>query len=129
MLNLFSNSITSLERGLNYASLQQKAIANNIANVDTPNYKSQEVSFKQFLKKKSDLLQANRTNDRHFAFTYSSAGTIIAKKNLSYNENGNNVDMDQEMSKLAANQIYYNALTDRLSSKFSSLSNVIRGGR
>ncbi|OKL37144.1 flagellar basal body rod protein FlgB [Domibacillus mangrovi] len=128
-MNLFSSSITSLERGLNYASMQQKAIANNIANVDTPNYKSQEVSFKQALRKKTDLLQANRTNDRHFVFTYSSDGTIIAKKNLSYNESGNNVDIDQEMSDLAANQIYYNALTDRLSSKFSSLSNVIRGGR
>lgn len=128
-MKLFSNSITSLERGLDYASLQQKAIANNIANVDTPNYKSQEVNFKQVLQQKSDLLQANRTNDRHFMFSSSSDGTIIAKRNLSYNESGNNVDMDQEMSDLATNQIYYNALTDRLSSKFSSLSNVIRGGR
>ncbi|OAH53755.1 flagellar biosynthesis protein FlgB [Domibacillus aminovorans] len=128
-MNLFSNSITSLEHGLNYASLQQKAIANNIANVDTPNYKSQEVSFKQILEKKSDSLQANRTNERHFTFSSTSDGTIIAKRNLSYNESGNNVDIDQEMSDLATNQIYYNALTDRLSSKFSSLSNVIRGGR
>ncbi|WP_018392341.1 flagellar basal body rod protein FlgB [Bacillus sp. 37MA] len=128
-MNLFSNSITSLEHGLNYASLQQKAIANNIANVDTPNYKSQEVSFKQILEKKSDSLQANRTNERHFTLSSTSDGTIIAKRNLSYNESGNNVDIDQEMSDLATNQIYYNALTDRLSSKFSSLSNVIRGGR
>lgn len=109
--------------------MQQKAIANNIANVDTPNYKSQEVSFRQILEKKSDSLQANRTHERHFTFSSTSDGTIIAKKNLSYNESGNNVDIDQEMSDLATNQIYYNALTDRLSSKFSSLSNVIRGGR
>ncbi len=128
-MNLFSNSIASLEHGLNYASLQQKAIANNIANVDTPNYKSQEVSFRQILEKKSDSLQANRTNDRHFTFSSTSDGTIIVKRNLSYNESGNNVDIDQEMSDLATNQIYYNALTDRLSSKFLSLSNVIRGGR
>lgn len=128
-MNLFSNSITSLERGLNYAALQQRAIANNIANVDTPNYKSQEVSFRQILEEKSNSLQANRTNERHFTFSSTSDGAIIAKRNLSYNESGNNVDIDQEMSDLATNQIYYNALTDRLSSKFSSLSNVIRGGR
>jgi flagellar basal-body rod protein FlgB len=128
-LKLFSDSITSLEQGLNYATVQQKAIANNIANIDTPNYKSQEVNFKHVLENKKNSLQANRTNERHFTFSSSSNGTIIAKRNLSYNEGGNNIDIDQEMSDLATNQIYYNALTDRLSSKFSSLSNVIRGGR
>ena len=33
------------------------------------------------------------------------------------------------MTDLATNQIYYNALADRLSGKFSSLQNVIRGGK
>jgi flagellar basal-body rod protein FlgB len=33
------------------------------------------------------------------------------------------------MSDLATNQIYYNALVDQLNSKFSTLQNVIRGGK
>ncbi|OMP68595.1 flagellar basal body rod protein FlgB [Domibacillus epiphyticus] len=128
-MKLFSDSITSLERGLDYAALKQKTIADNIANVDTPNYKSREVSFKRILSNAGETLAANRTDQRHFEFSASSDGTIIAKRNLTYNESGNNVDIDQEMSDLAKNQIYYNALTDRLSSKFSSLTNVIKGGR
>ena len=38
------------------------------------------------------------------------------------------MDIDKEMADLASNQIYYNALIERISGKFSSLQNVIRGG-
>ena len=54
---------------------------------------------------------------------------IISTNPVSYNESGNSVDIDQEMADLATNQIYYNALTERISGKFSSLQNVIRGGK
>ena len=53
----------------------------------------------------------------------------MTKNQVSYNESGNSVDIDQEMADLATNQIYYNALTERISGKFSSLQNVIRGGK
>ena len=45
-----------------------------------------------------------------------------------YNHNGNNVDVDHEMAELAKNQLYYQAVVDRLNGKFSSLEKVIRGG-
>ena len=53
----------------------------------------------------------------------------MTKNQVSYNESGNSVDIDQEMTDLATNQIYYNALIERISGKFSSLQNVIRGGK
>lgn len=129
-LKLFSNSITSLEQGLNTASLRQKTIANNIANAETPNYKAKKVKFSKILEESENSFKANRTDVRHIPFSSSlSTRTAIINQPGSYNENGNSVDLDAEMSSLAENQIYYNALADRLSSKFSSLSNVIRGGR
>ena len=45
-MNLFSGTISRLENALNYSSTKQKVISQNIANVDTPNYKAKEVSFK-----------------------------------------------------------------------------------
>jgi flagellar basal-body rod protein FlgB len=54
---------------------------------------------------------------------------IVNNNQVSYNENGNSVDIDKEMADLAANQIYYNALTERINGKFSTLQNVIRGGK
>lgn len=128
-MKLFSNSITALERGLDYASLQQKVIANNIANVDTPNYKAKSANFQKVMEEVQNSFDAKRTDARHFEFSSAPKSSMLAKKSGAYHENGNSVDLDAEMANLAENQLYYNALADRLSSKFSSLSNVIRGGR
>ncbi len=131
-MNLFSGTISSLENALNYSSTKQKVISQNIANVDTPNYKAKEVSFKAaFNEALGNTIDTYRTDKRHFTFQKDSASpaAIVTKKQLSYNENGNGVDIDKEMSDLAENQIYYNALTERISGKFSTLQNVIRGGR
>lgn len=128
-MKIFSGTIYSLENAVNRSAVKQKVISQNIANVDTPNYKSKEIDFKQSLDSEVSRLLAKKTDHRHVSFesgleTYS----IKSKANTSYQANGNNVDVDREMSDLAENQIYYNALIDRLSSKFNSLKTVIRGG-
>ncbi|RFB19070.1 flagellar basal body rod protein FlgB [Bacillus sp. HNG] len=130
-MKLFSNTIHSLEKALDYSALRQKVISNNIANVDTPNYKAQDVSFKNLLSNEmNSQLRANRTNEKHFEFTSSKRlNSLLATKNdTAYNHNGNNVDIDKEMTLLAENQIYYNAVTERISGKFNTLKTVIKGG-
>jgi len=42
---------------------------------------------------------------------------------------GNAVDMDAEQTKLAENQIYYNALIERMNGKLNTLNTVIKGGK
>jgi flagellar basal-body rod protein FlgB len=131
-MDLFSGTISNLDKALNYSATKQKVISQNIANVDTPNYKAKDVSFKAaFNEALGESLINNRTNVRHFAFdkTNHSSSTIMTKNQVSYNESGNSVDIDQEMTDLATNQIYNNALIERISGKFSSLQNVIRGGK
>ena len=127
-MKLFSNTITTLENAIDYSNQKQKVIAQNIANVDTPNYKAKTVTFKDSL---TSAMNANVTNSKHISFstTNSSSTAVVSKSNVTYNNSGNSVDMDKEMTDLATNQIYYNALIDRISGKFSSLENVIRGGK
>ncbi|MEH7222552.1 flagellar basal body rod protein FlgB [Bacillus sp. JJ1566] len=131
-MKLFSNTIHSLEKALDYSTLRQKVISNNIANVDTPNYKAQDASFKNLLSNEmNSQLKANRTNEKHFEFTTNkrvNGPFVTAKNDTAYNHNGNNVDIDKEMALLAENQIYYNALTERISGKFNTLNTVIKGG-
>jgi flagellar basal-body rod protein FlgB len=132
MLNLFGGTISSLENGLSYSTLKNKAIANNIANVDTPNYKAQEVSFKQYLAdaQQKTGIEANRNDVRHYEFTIEQSTPGVYKyDNFRARHNGNGVNMDAEQVSLADNQIYYNALIDRISGKFSTLNNVVKGGR
>ncbi|MEH6937021.1 flagellar basal body rod protein FlgB [Bacillus sp. JJ664] len=131
-MKLFSNTITALERGLDYSVQKQKAISQNIANADTPNYKAKDVSFKSFLENEMNAnFMANRTNSKHFDFKYgqTSSNSIIEKSDTSYSHNGNNVDLDTEMAQLAENQIYNQALVDRINGQFNTLKSVIRGGK
>ncbi|WP_201713783.1 flagellar basal body rod protein FlgB [Rossellomorea arthrocnemi] len=129
-MKLFSNTFTTLENGLNYASLNQKVISQNIANVDTPNYKAKKVEFKSMLNQSLQQLEATRTNSRHFTFHSTNQNPAIkTKSDFQYNHNGNGVDLDQEMSEMATNQIYFNAISDRINGKFNSLQSVIRGGK
>ncbi len=41
----FGNTINSLENSLDYASMKNSTIANNISNADTPNYKAKKCEF------------------------------------------------------------------------------------
>lgn len=121
-MKLFSNTINSLERAISQSTAKQKVISNNIANVDTPNYKAQEVRFNHALSNEMQKLQAVKTNEKHVDFggANSSGYRIVSKNNTNYQHNGNNVDIDQEMTEMAKNQIQYNALVERLSGKFNS---------
>ncbi|MFC4320188.1 flagellar basal body rod protein FlgB [Litchfieldia salsa] len=127
-MKIFSGTINSLEQALKYASTKQKAISHNIANVDTPNYKAKDVTFKTDL---TNSMRALKTSEKHVEFTGGRTGgiNITTKTGTMFNHNGNNVDIDKEMASLAKNQIYFNAVADRISSKFNSLKTVVKGGK
>lgn len=130
-MKLFGETITSLERGLNYSVTKGKAISQNIANVDTPNYKAKQVSFKEiFDSAQAAEITAYKTNQKHIDFQKRSIQPgVFDVSNFRYRHDGNGVDMDKEQADLAENQIYYNALVDRLNGKFNTLQNVVKGGR
>lgn len=133
-MQLFSKSFQSLEQALSTASLKQRVHSANIANVDTPNYKSKQVSFQSALNNALDnqSISSYKTHAKHLAFsseTTQNTPSIKVNNSTQYTPNGNNVDMDHEMAELAKNQLWYNAVTERVSGKFNSLSTVINGGR
>ncbi|KGX88454.1 flagellar basal body rod protein FlgB [Pontibacillus litoralis] len=131
-MQLFGSVFQSLENGVNYSTKKNQIISNNVANVDTPNYKSKNVHFKDVMANEMDVsFRAKRSHSKHIPFQSSGSKPFVVSTNTStsYTHNGNNVDMDKEMSELANNQIYYRAVVDRLNSKFKGLESVLRGGR
>lgn len=130
-MNLFGGTISNLEYGLKYSTLKNKVIAQNIANVDTPNYKAKDVSFNKMLSDATEkAISAYRTDVRHYDFkTKVSTPGVFSIDNYRYRHNGNGVDMDKEQASLAENTIYYNALIERIGGKFDSLNAVIKGGK
>lgn len=133
---LFSSAaLVALEKGIDATALRQQVIANNVANVNTPDYKKQEVrfeeEFKRAIKNKYEprLLQ---TDSRHLPSTssFSSIGARVSTvQGSSMRQDGNNVDIDEEMINLAENGIRYNAMAKLIGSRFASLKTVISGGR
>lgn len=129
-VDIFSGTIQTLEGALQRANVKQKVISNNIANVDTPNYKAKKVSFKNMLNEESSRIDATKTDYRHIDFKGCESNySIASSKQTSYQQNRNNVDIDQEMSEMAENQIQYQALVERISGKFNSLKTAITGGK
>ena len=67
-MELFSNTFRVLEKSLDYSSSKQKVISQNIANVDTPNYKAKDVAKNSFQGALQASIEAYRTDSRHLNF-------------------------------------------------------------
>ncbi|MDV6376722.1 flagellar basal body rod protein FlgB [Sporosarcina sp. GW1-11] len=129
-MDIYGSTINLLEKGLDYSSAKGKAISQNIANVDTPNYKAKNVDFKQVLSNETSKgLVAYKTDAKHMDFIHSTGSKTFNSFNVRYRQDRNGVDMDKQQADLAANQIYNSALIERLNGKFNSLQSVIKGGR
>ncbi len=119
------NYINVLNSAANASQTRNSVIANNIANVDTPNYKRQDVQFESYLQ--SALSGDNSLDERVSNIDMKSLEPTIFTDNasLSYRLDGNNVDIDTEESYLADNQIHYYTLLDSMSQEFNRIKSVL----
>ena len=110
--------------------LREEVLTNNIANVDTPNYKRQDVEFTTYLQ--SALEQAGtpastltqKVNEANLSGI--TTRTYTENTTLSYRMDGNNVDLSTENAELAAEQINYNALIDSMNNEFTRMKAVLK---
>lgn len=123
-----------LNKGLDAASVRNKVIADNIANVDTPKFKRREVIFEENIKKvleKNNINVKLRTTDsRHMQIVEKNTQTepeIRTLNDLSYRNDENNVDIDVETAKMAKNKIFYDALGQSMSNEIRLLRMAITG--
>ncbi|MGM0608033.1 MAG: flagellar basal body rod protein FlgB [Candidatus Muiribacteriota bacterium] len=129
-----SKTINLLSKGLDTASKRHKTISNNIANVDTPGFKTSGVSFENSLKKvlNDDGLRGERTHGGHMRVglpKYNEVAPEVYKYNdTNYRNDKNNVDIDVEVAKMAKNKIYFEANTQRLNGTFQLLNDAIQRG-
>lgn len=119
------NYINVLQQAADASWLRNSIISNNIANVDTPNYKRKDVQFETYL---IEQLAGGDTMDSYvddMDLSTLEATIYTDNVNLSYRSDGNNVDIDTENAEFAKNQIKYNVMTDAISQEFSRLKTAI----
>lgn len=128
----------SLGRGLTVLALRQRLLAHNIANAETPGYKRYDVRFDALLDERlrATPLSMIRTHLRHMvpASTPSTGegvppGAIYRETATTMRNDGNNVDMDAEMARLAETALHYQALVRQLSDRIALLRTAIHEGR
>lgn len=121
------NYINVLDKAADAANSRNEILANNIANVDTPNYKRKDVSFQSYLEQA--LIGGEPLDERVAEINthLSDFGGLIYTDSspLSYRLDGNNVDIDTESAMLAENQIRYNALVEQIGQEFARYKTVL----
>ncbi|EHJ01487.1 flagellar basal-body rod protein FlgB [Clostridium sp. DL-VIII] len=118
-----------IKLGINASNVRAKAIANNMANVNTKNYKRFNVVFEENLNKdNSSSLELKKTRKEHISNGDESQDGISIERDTSTSmrNDGNNVDLDVEKVNQAANTLKYNALITDINNKFNNLKTVIK---
>lgn len=122
-----------MENKLEASALRQKVIANNLANVDTPGFKKSYVEFEDVLRQaqNKDRLSLIRTDTRHIEPSFINIQAVKARvvidNSTSLRNDGNNVDIDQEMTELAKNGLDYQTIAQILGNKYSGRKKLITG--
>ncbi|PKN13997.1 MAG: flagellar basal body rod protein FlgB [Deltaproteobacteria bacterium HGW-Deltaproteobacteria-24] len=109
-----SNVTSTLFENLSFRSERQKVISGNIANINTPNYKTKELVFEQELQQANDDLKLKTTHNKHIAFDLENPKTtgpqLVEVQNLLEQNDGNNVSLDKQISEMSKNTVIFNAL-------------------
>ena len=108
-----------LDKAADAAWIRNDCINNNLANVNTPKYKREDVDFKAQLKQALNEFRSLTNEDLK-------PKSYIDYAGYSYRKDENNVDVDVENVYLAENQIYYNGLTTAITAEFNDLRTVTK---
>lgn len=126
------NTYNLTKLGLDASDVRAKAIANNMANINTKNYKRFNVVFEENLKNgnSSSELELKTTNPRHFTSDDSNTDnryiSIERDNSTSMRSDGNNVDLDIEKVNQAANTLKYNALITEINNQYNNIRTVLK---
>ncbi|MFZ3115489.1 MAG: flagellar basal body rod protein FlgB [Syntrophales bacterium] len=124
MQALFGKTIGLLSGMLDYRAARHKVIVSNIANLDTPGFKPQDITFTASLAEAVSSPPAApplmMTNKNHLT---PAAGKEV---NFPIHQTGDKVEIDREMTNLAENNLMYNLTVELMSRKFKGIDTALR---
>ena len=115
-----------IEDRMDWTAKRQQMLSANVANIDTPGYRTKDVSFAEQLQ----LLQLNITNSKHMTPSGTDPRMEEYEVKGTVGINDNSVDLDREMSELTKNGLQYVALIQFVNQKLKTIRSAINeGGR
>jgi len=114
--------LSQLETYLRLADQRQQTIATNMANIDTPGYRTEDIDFQSELKRAM-------SDEQHGLNTASMHGPLLHEVHgLLERPDGNNVSLDREGLALSETQLQYQASIQLIKLQFHELLGAINGG-
>jgi flagellar basal-body rod protein FlgB len=133
-MDLQTRTTQLLAGALSGLAARQRVIADNVANADTPNFKAATVTFEDQLRQvigASDRLPltpvVHGLPDE--AAPARITPRVVPLQHTTRRLDGNNVDLDEQMVRLAETNLTYNALAQLLAGRLQLLRSVIQDGR
>ncbi len=126
-----NRSTNMMERGMDASNLRQQLLTQNLANVNTPNYKRLDLDFKSVFAEEVDKnrLEMARTHPKHFGDTVLGTGPLKITRETKTNErfDQNNIDVEFESAQLAENALYFQSLAASWKKEMSRIKLAIDG--
>lgn len=126
-------SMVMLKKGIQGTDMRHRAISNNIANVDTPNYQRATISFERALQRARFGIGfiGKTTGPRHFpiggvGLISEVQPRVIIDNDTRFRADRNNVNIDEEMADLAENTHRNLAFTELLNRRYRGIREVLR---
>jgi flagellar basal-body rod protein FlgB len=127
-MKIEDSTLKALATSLNFRQMRQEILSANVANADTPGYKAKRVDFEAALARALDVdgeLAMKTADDKHYDVGGGGFDNlepeIYDDPNGVVSEDGNTVDREQEMAKMAENKILYDASVQLLNKKLGLL--------
>jgi flagellar basal-body rod protein FlgB len=112
-----TNIVDFLEAAIRAESLRQKAIANNIANIETPKYLRVDVKFEELLAKAMESPGSIDLKEIE--------AEVYQPKNTPVKGNGNDVSFESEVGQMIKNSLRHEAYVRLLSKKYKQIELAI----
>ncbi|WP_067516346.1 flagellar basal body rod protein FlgB [Endozoicomonas ascidiicola] len=125
----FDKTLGVHEQGLQLRGQRAEVISGNIANIDTPGYKAQDLDFKQVFQQQQNQLSLTRTRENHLSLDDISPKepAVYERTPLQPSHNGNTVELGQEQAAFARNRMEYETSFTFLNMKVRGLERAING--
>jgi flagellar basal-body rod protein FlgB len=131
-----NKTLQALASSLKFREMRQEIISSNVANANTPGYKAKRVDFEAALARALDTDEQQTLkseNGEHFNVGGGGFNNlepeIYEDPNGIVSEDGNTVDVEDEMAKMAENKILYDATIQLLNKKLGMMKYVINSER
>jgi len=134
---LFNFADRTQFESLNQRLQRNNVLNSNIANAETPGYRAIGYDFEEQLQSVSgngETLAMKVSDSRHLRHQFGQADgsikpDVYVRPTESVGQDGNTVDVDAEMAKLAENEILYRTAVETINRKVGMLRYAINGGR